>query len=76
MAHDEDVYPDPFVFRPERFLDENGHVPEPDSRAVAFGFGRRWVRLFLRLTPSFLNTPQGSAQVENWGKALCLSPSQ
>ena len=37
MAHDESVYPDPFSFKPERFLGPN---PNPDP-AMAFGFGRR-----------------------------------
>lgn len=41
MTHDPDYYPDPFVFKPKRYLEENGHVPEPDPRAIAFGFGRR-----------------------------------
>ena len=41
MTHDEEVYSDPFEFEPERFLEEDGRIPEPDSRAVAFGFGRR-----------------------------------
>lgn len=41
MTHDPDYYPDPFVFKPERYLEESGHVPEPDPRAIAFGFGRR-----------------------------------
>ena len=76
MTHDEDVYSVPFEFKPERFLEEGGHNPEPDSRAVAFGFGRRWARLFLRLTLPYVNTPQESARVGNWGKALCLSPLQ
>ena len=39
--HDEEVYPDPFDFKPERFLDENGQldmsVPQPDT--ASFGFG-------------------------------------
>ena len=43
MMHDEEVYPDPFDFKPERFLDKNGQpdmsVPQPDS--AFFGFGRR-----------------------------------
>lgn len=29
------------TFKPERFLSENGHVPEPDPQTIAFGFGRR-----------------------------------
>ena len=45
MMHDEAVYPDPFNFKPERFLDENGRpdmsVPQPE--AASFGFGRRYV---------------------------------
>lgn len=41
MTHDPDYYPEPFVFRPERYLEENGHAPEPDPRTIAFGFGRR-----------------------------------
>ncbi|KAF9531077.1 cytochrome P450 [Crepidotus variabilis] len=38
MLHDPQVYSNPFVFRPERFL---GPQPEPDPREIAFGFGRR-----------------------------------
>jgi len=40
MTHNEAVYPDPFSFKPERFLDENGKM-KPDSRIFAYGFGRR-----------------------------------
>lgn len=29
------------TFRPERFLDTDGHKPEPDPRIFVFGFGRR-----------------------------------
>lgn len=35
MNHNEDVFDDPDVFRPERWLEN------PDSGTVAFGFGRR-----------------------------------
>ncbi|KAF7324453.1 Cytochrome P450 [Mycena sanguinolenta] len=38
MMHDETVYPDPFVFNPERFMGSN---PQPDPREFVFGFGRR-----------------------------------
>ncbi|PPQ72828.1 hypothetical protein CVT26_003337 [Gymnopilus dilepis] len=42
MAHDEDVYPEPFVFKPERFLDDRGSLND-DARVLAYGFGRRRV---------------------------------
>lgn len=38
MAHDEEVYPNPFQFRPERFL---GAEPQMDPKKFVFGFGRR-----------------------------------
>ena len=38
ILHDESTYPDPFVFRPERFL---GETSQPDPQDVCFGFGRR-----------------------------------
>ncbi|KAJ6571315.1 cytochrome P450 [Mycena capillaripes] len=42
ITHDENVYPDPYAFKPERFLFEDGTpnpaVPSPEA---AFGFGRR-----------------------------------
>ncbi|KAF5325182.1 hypothetical protein D9619_009907 [Psilocybe cf. subviscida] len=38
IAHDERVYPDPFSFKPERFMGSN---PEPDPRNIYYGFGRR-----------------------------------
>ncbi|KAF7343781.1 Cytochrome P450 [Mycena sanguinolenta] len=42
ILHDETVYPDPYAFKPKRFLREDGSlnpaVPDPE---VAFGYGRR-----------------------------------
>ncbi|PPQ74460.1 hypothetical protein CVT24_000033 [Panaeolus cyanescens] len=39
MNHDEERYPDPMAFKPERFLNEKGQVI--DDRIMAYGFGRR-----------------------------------
>jgi len=44
MTHDESVYPEPFAFKPERFLDENGELND-DDRILAYGFGRRYFHL-------------------------------
>ncbi|KAL1739761.1 cytochrome P450, partial [Schizophyllum fasciatum] len=41
MLHDEDAYKRPMEFRPERFLEGEGHKPEKDPRTICFGFGRR-----------------------------------
>ncbi|KAK1216462.1 hypothetical protein PQX77_020931 [Marasmius sp. AFHP31] len=41
MAHDPNVYKDPFTFNPDRFLATPDHVPEKDPRDLVFGFGRR-----------------------------------
>jgi len=45
ILHDESVYPDPFEFRPERYLDEDGKLRQlgkaEDPATAAFGFGRR-----------------------------------
>jgi len=45
MLHDENVYPDPSTFRPERFLTEDGKLNADiqDPTTIVFGFGRRCV---------------------------------
>jgi hypothetical protein len=46
MTRDEEVYPDPESFKPERFL-KNGTLNKEirDPRDIIFGFGRRYVCL-------------------------------
>ncbi|KAL1718354.1 cytochrome P450 [Schizophyllum commune] len=43
MAHDEKAYPDPYAFKPERYLDANGTLDTNvrDPAKIIFGFGRR-----------------------------------
>jgi hypothetical protein len=48
MTHDENVYPDPFTFKPERFFNADGKLND-DSRILAYGFGRRSAFLDLLL---------------------------
>ena len=47
MLHDENLYPDPDSFKPERYLEKA--TPEMEKRRnpknVVFGFGRRQVFL-------------------------------
>ncbi|KAF8557651.1 cytochrome P450 [Imleria badia] len=40
LAHDEETYPEPLKFNPERFIKEDGTPIEGDS-SFGFGFGRR-----------------------------------
>ncbi|KIK64178.1 hypothetical protein GYMLUDRAFT_241366 [Collybiopsis luxurians FD-317 M1] len=43
MLHDENVYPDPHSFKPERFIGEDGNINPAvkDPESALFGFGRR-----------------------------------
>lgn len=41
MTHDEDIYPEPNLFKPDRFFDKDGNLND-DDHVLAYGFGRRW----------------------------------
>jgi hypothetical protein len=41
MMHDPALYHDPMAFKPDRFLEIDGRVPEIDPQTFVFGFGRR-----------------------------------
>ena len=44
MTRNEDKYPKPDIFMPERFIDEHGNLNDDDMMfASNFGFGRRSV---------------------------------
>ncbi|KAI0040385.1 cytochrome P450 [Auriscalpium vulgare] len=61
MLHDPDVYPDPWNFKPERFVAEEGKPAEQDPRSCCFGFGRR-----RSLKPSRLLTGLNLADATVW----------
>ena len=41
MTHNKEDYPEPFEFRPERFLQDGKLNPNVRDPGAAFGFGRR-----------------------------------
>jgi len=41
VLHDPDLYPDPEIFKPERFLDADGTFRDDPTIALAFGAGKR-----------------------------------
>lgn len=41
MLHDPNLYPEPFVFNPERHIPAPGREVQYDPRKICFGFGRR-----------------------------------
>jgi len=41
ILHDEEVYPEPEEFKPERFMTEDGKVKDDPLLTYAFGYGRR-----------------------------------
>jgi cytochrome P450 len=51
MLHDDDVFPDPMGFSPERYLDNDVGdrwkyiASSVDPRVAAFGYGRRCVKI-------------------------------
>jgi cytochrome P450 len=53
MLHNEETYPDPFNFVPERYL-KNGKIDKSvkNPMDMAFGFGRRFVHLFAHIRKS------------------------
>ncbi|TFK34601.1 cytochrome P450 [Crucibulum laeve] len=78
MLHDENDYPEPFKFNPERFL-KNGHLDPTvkDPLSVAFGFGRRFcpgshiaVQAVWLAAASILSTFNIYKAVDNEGNAI------
>jgi cytochrome P450 len=41
ILHDPAIYPDPDVFKPERFLNADGSLRDDPVLASTFGFGKR-----------------------------------
>jgi cytochrome P450 len=41
ILHDPEMYPDPEVFKPERFLNQDGSLREDPAMSLVFGVGKR-----------------------------------
>ncbi|KAF9036068.1 cytochrome P450 [Hymenopellis radicata] len=49
LTHDPRTYKDPMKFNPDRFMSSEDSKAELDPRQLCFGFGRRFVRLLIRM---------------------------
>jgi len=56
ILHDEENYPEPFKFNPDRFLSQDGQLNPAikDPALAAFGFGRRFVHILFSMCASLL----------------------
>jgi cytochrome P450 len=41
ILHDPEIFPDPEVLKPERFLDQDGNLKDDPTMSLAFGAGKR-----------------------------------
>jgi len=41
MLHDSTLYPEPDIFKPERFINTDGSLRDDPNLTSAFGFGKR-----------------------------------
>ncbi|KAJ7828228.1 cytochrome P450 [Mycena olivaceomarginata] len=86
ILHDEKVYPDPYSFKPERFLQEGkpeAAVPNPDA---GFGFGRRicpgrylansslWIAIVSILATFEISKAVGDEPTYEYSDGLVLMP--
>ncbi|TFK33998.1 cytochrome P450 [Crucibulum laeve] len=80
IAHDPDLYPDPFSFSPERFLNSDSAQNQLDPKKFVFGFGRRTcpgaqfaeLSIFLNVA-SILSAFTISKSVDDYGKKSARS---
>ena len=71
MLHDEEVYPDPFKFKPERFMKDGKLAKDVrDPGHACWGFGRRYVshlsRHLLHRTEKLNHCSKGSVLGVTW----------
>lgn len=72
ILHDPDVYEDPEIFLPERFITGEGTL-SADNVSASFGFGRRWgeaypdIILLLQAHSSCINFQDMSRQIPSGG---------
>jgi hypothetical protein len=75
MFQDPEAYPEPHLFKPERYLTEDGRKINPDvrdPRDIVFGFGRRYVLLY-RFCPHSLSKSSLLRRGEATPQTLCYT---
>lgn len=68
MAYDPEIHEEPFAFRPERWLPQEGggeaKGPEPLPHDYSFGFGRRYVGVYKPVFAANSNSTQSVRRTE------------